>query len=149
MDKPSWTLHLRLQVSNILRVKNIRQKLVKGIQTCYADEHTELDKITKQISERNSHPVLQDTEPWTEEIWWRDAREVDQPENGKKTAEAVSSFPKVVDSAAHAAAAFCTRLGNFFLQKDWETSSMTASVPVVWTLLFLCMILLVPTAVFP
>ena len=78
MDKPSWTLHLRLQVSNILRVKNMLQKVVKGIQTSYANEQIELDEIKSQMSKRNSHQVLEDTEPWTEEIWWRDAREVNQ-----------------------------------------------------------------------
>ena len=60
--------------------------------------------------------VLEDTETWTEEIWWRDAREVDQSDKGEKT-------PMVVDSPADAAAAGSAN--------NWATSSTAASVAVV------------------
>ena len=67
MDKPLWTLHLRAQVSNISNT-NIRKQLVRCIQSFCNTELTELEMMKEQMSVRNSHQVLPDTEHWTEEI---------------------------------------------------------------------------------
>ena len=128
IDKPYWTLHLRAQHRTELNVRNTRYNLVTAIQDCYKKETTDLEQIKHNISMRNSPEVLEDTEPWTEEIWWIDAREADQSDKGEKTpaetAETFSSVPMLVesDSAAYAAAAGSA--------KDCATSSTAASVAV-------------------
>ena len=70
IDKPLWTLHLRAQVSTIMHIPNIQKKLVRCIQSFYTTEPTDLETMKEQMSKRNSHQVLEDTEPWTEGIWW-------------------------------------------------------------------------------
>ena len=101
-----------------MNVKNTRGRLVTAIQGCYKEVEgpTRLDQIKHEMSRPNFLQVLEDTETWTEEIWWRDAREVDQSDKGEKT-------PMVVDSPAGAAAAGSAN--------NWATSSTAASVAVV------------------
>ena len=117
-DKPYWTLNLRARHSKKLIVRNTRCRLVTAIQGCYKEVEgpTHFDQIKHEMSRPNFLQVLEDTETWTEEIWWRDAREVDQSDKGEKT-------PMVVDSPADAAAAGSAN--------NWATSSTAASVAVV------------------